>query len=75
MIQATASGDSSSLLTPFQHALIVFGGLSGLEVTVEKDPKINLTADDASELFDAWINVVEGQGSRTIRTEVNLSLL
>lgn len=57
-------------LSPFNHALVVFGGLSGLEVAVEKDAKIDLTADDASELFDAWINVVEGQGSRTIRTEV-----
>jgi predicted SPOUT superfamily RNA methylase MTH1 len=23
----------------------------------------------ASELFDAWVNLVPGQGSRTIRTE------
>jgi predicted SPOUT superfamily RNA methylase MTH1 len=72
VIQATSSGESAPL-GAFQHAIIIFGGLSGLEVAVEKDPKINLTADDASELFDAWINVVEGQGSRTIRTEVSLS--
>lgn len=70
VIRATVSGDFSTGLSPFKHALIVFGGLSGLEVAVEKDTKINLTADDASELFDSWINVVEGQGSRTIRTEV-----
>lgn len=55
--------------TSFQHALIVLGGLSGLEVAVERDPGINASADEAHELFDAWVNVVEGQGSRTIRTE------
>ncbi|UZJ57072.1 hypothetical protein CBS101457_006392 [Exobasidium rhododendri] len=73
VLEATANNDttntSSPPLNPFEHALIVFGGLSGLEVAVERDANINLTADEASELFDSWLNVVEGQGSRTIRTE------
>jgi len=73
VIQTTFSGDasnpSSQPLNAYHHALVVFGGLSGLEVAVERDPNINLTADEASELFDSWLNVVEGQGSRTIRTE------
>lgn len=61
-------------LPKFKHALIVFGGLSGLEIAVEKDQGIQLSADDAHELFDSWINVVEGQGSRTIRTEEALMI-
>ena len=60
-------------LPAFNHALLVLGGLSGLEVAVERDEGIKLTADDAHELFDAWINVVENQGSRTVRTEVSSS--
>lgn len=61
-------------LPPFKHAIIVFGGLSGLEVAVERDEGIQLGADDANQLFDSWINVVEGQGSRTIRTEEALMI-
>jgi predicted SPOUT superfamily RNA methylase MTH1 len=73
---AIGPGEASALpLHPFNHALIVFGSLSGLEVAIERDPNINLTADDASELFDSWLNVVEGQGSRTIRTEVSAIML
>lgn len=61
-------------LPSFKHALIVFGGLSGLEIAIERDEGIQLSADDAHELFDSWINVVEGQGSRTIRTEEALMI-
>lgn len=61
-------------IPPFDHALIMLGGLSGLEVAVERDAKIHLDADGASKLFDLWINVVEGQGSRTIRTEEALMI-
>lgn len=67
---AASSAGASSNLVPFKHALVVLGGLSGLEVAVERDPGIPLAADEASQLFDAWVNIVEGQGSRTIRTEV-----
>lgn len=51
----------------FNHLLIVFGGLLGLESAVENDD--NLTVDDPSLLFDHYINVAPQQGSRTIRTE------
>lgn len=51
----------------FDHALIVFGGLQGLEAALESDDK--LTVDDPSLLFDQYINTVPSQGSRTIRTE------
>lgn len=51
----------------FNHLLIVFGGLLGLENAVENDD--NMTIDDPSLLFDHYINVVPQQGSRTVRTE------
>lgn len=51
----------------FNHLLIVFGGLLGLESAVENDE--NLTIDDPSLLFDHYFNVVPEQGSRTVRTE------
>lgn len=58
----------------FHHALILFGGLSGLEVAVEADPAIPLSLEDARELCDFWVDVAEGQGSRTVRTEEALTI-
>lgn len=63
---------SASPLPAFDHVLVMFGGLSGLEVAVERDRGIQLGAEDAHDLCDAWVNVVEGQGSRTVRTEVSV---
>uniref|UniRef100_A0ACB8EZT8 Methyltransferase C9orf114 n=1 Tax=Sphaerodactylus townsendi TaxID=933632 RepID=A0ACB8EZT8_9SAUR len=54
-------------LPPFSHALIVFGGLQGLEAGVDADP--NLEVSDPSTVFDLYLNTCPGQGSRTIRTE------
>lgn len=51
----------------FDHALIVFGGLQGLEAVLDSDDKLNV--DDPSLLFDRYLNTVPNQGSRTIRTE------
>lgn len=45
----------------FEHALIVFGGVQGLEVALESDE--HLDADDPSLLFDQYMNVVPGQGN------------
>jgi len=56
----------------FDHLLIVFGGVAGLEPAVASDPEFKskgLTKETAHEAFDAWVNLVQGQGSRTIRTE------
>ena len=50
--------------------MIVFGGLKGLEASVEADSKIG--TDDPSEIFQHYVNVLPAQGSRTIRTEVRL---
>lgn len=45
----------------------MFGGLQGLEAALENDD--NLNVEDASLLFDHYLNTLPEQGSRTIRTE------
>lgn len=56
----------------YHHALIVFGGLSGLEAALEVDPV--LPDEDPSSVFDKYLNICPQQGSRTIRTEEALLL-
>jgi predicted SPOUT superfamily RNA methylase MTH1 len=65
------SQDSDGLLVGhFNHLLIVFGGVSGLEVAVMNDTELQrLGVKEAKNVFDRWVNVCPGQGSRTIRTE------
>ena len=46
---------------------MAFGGLKGLEASLESDEK--LTENDPSLVFDHYINTCHGQGSGTIRTE------
>lgn len=56
----------------FQHVLVAFGGVAGLEHAAKNDPELQtmgLTGQKVKELFDCWVNVLPGQGSRTIRTE------
>lgn len=53
----------------WKHLLVCFGGIAGLEVAVENDPELKDKVEDPSELFDAYLNLVPSQGSRTIRTE------
>jgi predicted SPOUT superfamily RNA methylase MTH1 len=74
----TANGNGSSApaaaapLPKFQHLILVFGGVAGLEAAVAFDTEFEargITKDKANEVFDAWVNLVPGQGSRTIRTE------
>jgi predicted SPOUT superfamily RNA methylase MTH1 len=64
---------------PFQHLLVVFGGLSGLESVVDSDEQLHVTKEDTSTLFDMYLNTCPAQGSRTIRTEeallITMSLL
>jgi predicted SPOUT superfamily RNA methylase MTH1 len=52
-----------------EHILLAFGGLAGLEEAVRVDEELTKMGVEASELFDRWVNLVEGQGSRTIRSE------
>ncbi|EXB93439.1 hypothetical protein L484_000998 [Morus notabilis] len=62
---------SSDLVIPtFKHLLIAFGGLAGLEESIEEDTYLKVK--DAQEVFDSYLNTCPHQGSRTIRTE-NLS--
>ncbi|KAA8548605.1 hypothetical protein F0562_000289 [Nyssa sinensis] len=59
---------SSELTLPsFRHLLIAFGGLAGLEESIEEDSK--LKGNNACEVFDSYLNTCPHQGSRTIRTE------
>ncbi|XBH96072.1 hypothetical protein VPH35_086536 [Triticum aestivum] len=60
---------SSELILPsFRHLLIAFGGLAGLEESIEEDP--NLNGKGANDVFASYFNTCPNQGSRTIRTEV-----
>ncbi|KAK8741115.1 hypothetical protein OTU49_002500 [Cherax quadricarinatus] len=51
----------------FSHALIVFGGVEGLEAAIVSDDK--LEASEPLHLFDYYNNTCPLQQSRTIRTE------
>lgn len=51
----------------YNHALIVFGGLHGIETALESDEQLQI--NDVSLLFNHYVNVLPNQGSRTIRTE------
>ena len=54
----------------FNHLLVVFGGVAGLEVAVKADEELeHLGVNGPEALFDHWVNLCPGQGSRTIRTE------
>lgn len=73
-IQSTLDAKSSPTSTSsssssFQHAVIVLGGVAGIEECVDADETIGISGTDSSSLFDLWINICEYQGSRTIRTE------
>lgn len=58
--------------TSFNHLIVVFGGPRGLEYAAENDPalgEMGIVRGRTKELFDHWINILPGQGSRTIRTD------
>jgi hypothetical protein len=59
LAKAGASRAAAGGAPPFQSALVVVGGPAGLEAADAGAPT----------MFDAWVNVCPGQGSRTIRTE------
>lgn len=66
----TESSSAQNRIPEFDHMLIVFGGVAGLEVAVEADEELQkIGVKEPRELFDYWINLCPGQGSRTIRTE------
>ena len=54
------------------HILVVFGGVAGLETAASNDHDLKAKGIDSGnvrDLFDYWVNILPGQGSRTIRTE------
>lgn len=56
----------------WQHMVVVFGGVKGLEEAAKNDEelvRIGVGKATVKELFDYWVNLIPGQGSRTIRTE------
>jgi predicted SPOUT superfamily RNA methylase MTH1 len=64
------SEDPEQKVGQFKHLLVVFGGVAGLEVAVKNDAELQkLGVVEAKDVFDRWVNVCPGQGSRTIRTE------
>ena len=61
---------SKTLQLPgIKHLLVAFGGPAGLEDCMTRDPSYAEVDQDASKLFDLWLNTCPQQGSRTIRTE------
>lgn len=67
-------GDSpgTAALKGFGHLLVVFGGVAGIEAAVRGDRQLSemgVAPGEAERLFDFWVNLLPGQGSRTIRTE------
>ncbi|TDH72201.1 hypothetical protein CCR75_001025 [Bremia lactucae] len=68
--RGTLSVDDPGFSLPtFRHALIVFGGVAGLEECVDADETVVVSGEDSSTLFDMWVNTCPEQGSRTIRSE------
>lgn len=56
----------------WMHMVVVFGGVKGLEEAAAYDEELSrmgIGRANVSELFEYWVNLVPGQGSRTIRTE------
>lgn len=59
-------------LPDYKHLLVVFGGVAGIEAAIRNDHQLqqmSIQPSDAEKLFDYWVNLLPGQGSRTIRTE------
>ncbi|OHE99494.1 hypothetical protein CORC01_05294 [Colletotrichum orchidophilum] len=56
----------------FKHLLIAFGGPRGIEYAALNDKELegmDMGPSKAKELFDHWVNILPGQGSRNIRTD------
>lgn len=69
---ADAEAGTAKLPRTFNHLILFFGGLAGLEAAVEADAALRergIGREKAGEAFDYWVNLVPGQGSRTIRAE------
>lgn len=65
----TSVEERTFTLPKYEHSLIVFGGVAGIEECVDADESIKLPGNQSKKLFDVWLNTCPYQGSRTIRTE------
>ncbi|KAK0347844.1 hypothetical protein LTR02_000658 [Friedmanniomyces endolithicus] len=63
-------GMAGYIAPTWNHLLVVFGGVAGLEAAFAADADLQRAGvPEVKELFDTWVNLVPSQGSRTIRTE------
>ncbi len=56
-------------LSNFNHSLIIFGEVNGLQAAIESDE--NIKSNNAEELFDYYIDRQANIGCRSVRPEVN----
>ncbi|KAK6439267.1 hypothetical protein LTR95_004523 [Oleoguttula sp. CCFEE 5521] len=64
------SASSNHVPASWQHLIVVFGGVAGLEKALSADSELlQAGVTEVKDVFDRWVNLVVGQGSRTIRTE------
>lgn len=64
------SASTESNIPEYNHMLIAFGGVAGLEAALKADAELSgMGVKKVEELFDFWVNLCPGQGSRTVRTE------
>ena len=73
LIGTSEKGDNiddviEELPASFNHALVVFGGLKGIEAALDSDEKLS-QIDNPKDLFQFYLNTCPKQGSNTIRTE------
>lgn len=61
---------AESKIPEYSHMLIAFGGVAGLEAALKADAELSsMGVKKVEKLFDFWVNLCPGQGSRTVRTE------
>lgn len=66
----TDTQDDTFLPPTWQHLLVVIGGVAGLEAALDADDDLRSAGiSNVQQIFDRWVNVLPGQGSRTIRAE------
>ena len=59
-------------LPSFKHAIIMFGGLAGIEDILEAEETVE--NKDPRSIFNLYLNTCPYQGTRTIRTEEALMI-
>ena len=72
VVQRSETEGNDDGVPAYRHLLVVFGGVAGLEAAVKSDEVLrskDVVPAEAGRVFDYYVNVLPGQGSRTIRTE------